>query len=233
MEKMKYLTAKEVAQLLGIPMVTVLRWAHQGKIPCWLKEDGYEFKQHDILTWASTHNFMLAKKEAISPDTLPEESVSLTKALERGGFFYNQAGNDIYSVLKNAVDIIPLPAGTDKEKVLNELLNREEIASTGIGKGVAIPHPRIMLKLDLDAPVIFVVFLEKDVDFNAVDGLGVFVLFLIFSPSTHLHLKLLSQLSLCLREETFLTLLKKKSEKNILLSAIQTIENQFDATPVL
>ena len=39
----KYLNSKEIAQLIGVPLVTVLRWAHQGKIPCKLKDDVYLF----------------------------------------------------------------------------------------------------------------------------------------------------------------------------------------------
>lgn len=231
MDKNKYLSAKEVAQMLGVPMVTVQRWAHQGKVPCLIKDEEYLFKHSEMVTWAGTHNFSLEKNEKTPPAPPEEEYISLTKALERGGFFYNVAGNDIYSVLKNAVDVIPLPEGTNKEQVLNELLNREEIASTGIGKGVAIPHPRYMLKLDLDAPVIFVIFLEKPVDFNALDGVGVSVLFMIFSPSTHFHLKLLSRLSHCLREESFLTLLNDKAGEQKLLTEIQRIEKQFEDKP--
>ncbi|MCI0471295.1 MAG: PTS sugar transporter subunit IIA [Candidatus Aminicenantes bacterium] len=231
MEEKKRLNAKEVAQLLGIPMVTVLRWAHQGKIPCKYKGDSYVFKKKEILDWAGSHNFMLVKKETATPTIPGKESINLKHAIEQGGFFYNLPGSDIYSVLKNALDVVRLPEGTDKEQVLNELLNREEIASTGIGKGIAIPHPRCAIDLGLAAPAIFVVFQEKPVDFNAVDGVGVFVLFLLFSPATDIHLKLLSRLSLCLRNEEFLTLLKRKAGKDELISKIEQIEKEIDASP--
>ncbi len=229
--KIKYLTAKEVAQSLGIPMVTILRWAHQGKIPCKSKKSGYVFIQNEIIEWAGSHDFMPAKKEATTSAIPRREPISLRNAIERGGFFYRVPGSDMYSVLKNALDMVRLPEGTDKEQVLNELVNREEIASTGIGKGVAIPHPRSTLNLNLEAPVIFVVFLEKPVDFNAVDGLDVFVLFLMFSPSTDIHLKLLSRLSLCLREEAFLALLKQESAGSELLSETRRIEKRFEENP--
>jgi PTS system nitrogen regulatory IIA component len=227
MKEKKRLTAKEVAQLLGTSMVTVLRWAYQGKIPCKLKNDTYFFKKNEIIQWANAHDLMVKKEEDKKYETHPGESVSLKKTIERGGFIYNLEGSDIFSVLKNAVDKISFPEGTDKELVFNELINREEIASTGIGKGVAIPHPRTTLNLNLENPVIPVVFLKQPVDFNAVDGENIFVLFFMFSPSTQIHLKLLSRLSLCLRDKEFLSLLKTKASENEILGKIEQIEKKL------
>lgn len=229
MEKTKYISAKEVAQALGIPMVTVIRWAHQGKIPCKLKRDGYVFDWDEISDWAGSHDFVPMNKKTLYNDSTQDETISLRKAIERGEFIYNLPGCDIYSILKNALEKITLPEGTNKDKVLHELISREEIASTGIGKGVAIPHPRCTLNLKLEKPVIFVIFLERSIDFSAVDGKEVFVLFMMFSPCTEVHLKLLSRLSLCLREESFLTLLKDRAQKDKILSEIQRIETLFDS----
>jgi nitrogen PTS system EIIA component len=224
MKKKTRLTAKEVALLLGTPLVTVLRWAHQGKIPCKLKNDQYVFKKNDILEWANAHDLFIKKKEEEEIASHPDDPFSLKNAVERGGIIYNLPGSDIVSVLKNAVEKIKLPEGTDRELVLNELINREEIASTGIGKGVAIPHPRTTLNLKLKKPFIPVVFLQQPVDFNAVDGQEIFVLFLIFSPSTRIHLKMLSRLTLGLRDDEFLTLLKNRASRQDILAKIQQME---------
>jgi PTS system nitrogen regulatory IIA component len=228
MKEKKQLTAKEVAQLLETSMVTVLRWAYQGKIPCKLKKDTYFFKKGEINEWAKAHDLLLKKEDDKKDETHAGESISLKKAIQRGGFIYNLDGSDIFSVLKNAVKKIKFPEGTDKEMVFNELINREEIASTGIGKGVAIPHPRTTLNLNLENPVIPVVFLKHPVDFNAVDGEDIFVLFFMFSPSTQIHLKLLSRLSICLRDKEFLSLLKNKPNKNEILAKIEQIEKKLD-----
>lgn len=141
MKEKKRLTAKEVAHLLGTSMVTVLRWAYQGKIPCKLKKDTYFFKKNEIIEWAKAHDLMVKKEEDKKTSTHEEELVSLKKAIQQGGFIYNLEGSDIFSVLKNAVDKINFPEGTDKELVFNELINREEIASTGIAKAWPSPTP--------------------------------------------------------------------------------------------
>jgi PTS system nitrogen regulatory IIA component len=231
MKEKKQLTAREVGQLLGTPMVTVLRWAHQGKIPCKRKENAYIFKKTEIIAWARSHDLLLEKQE--HPPRQEEEhgAVLLAKAIERGGIIRDLEGGDIYTVLKNAVHRIELPEDTDREMVFNELINREEIASTGIGKGVAIPHPRAALNLNLEKSLIPAIFLKRPVDFNAVDGEDIFLLFMMFSPNTQVHLKLLSRLSLCLRDEEFLSLLRKKDDENLWLNKIAQIERKLADSP--
>lgn len=231
MNEKKQLTAKEVAQLLRTTQVTVLRWAYQGKIPCKLKDNMYVFKESEIIEWANAHDLFVKKADEKKPGPHKEDPISLRKAVQEGGFIYDLEGSDIYSVLKNAINKIELPEGIDKECVLNELLNREEIASTGIGKGVAIPHPRKILELNLEEPVIPVIFLKHPVDFNAVDGEEVFVLFMMLNPSTKIHLKLLSRLSLCLRDKEFWTLLKNKAGEEEILTGIERIESTLDGDP--
>lgn len=231
MKKKKLLTAKDVAQLLATPMVTVLRWAYQGKIPCKRKKSGYVFIENEIFDWARSHDLLLVDKHKKDTDaaagTRIDESIILKKSIQHGGIIRNLEGSDIYSVLKSAVETLKLPEDADKEMVLNELLNREEIASTGMGKGVAIPHPRSTLNLNLEHPIITMAFLEQPVDFNAVDGEDVFVLFLMLSLNTQTHLRLLSRLSICLRDKEFLALLKKRAGEGDILSKIEQIETKL------
>jgi nitrogen PTS system EIIA component len=230
MKNKKHLTAKEVAQTLGTSMVTVLRWAHQGKIPCKLKGEKFIFKKSEIVDWASSHDLMpVSTNTADDSVEKKKEDFHLAKAIQRGGIIRDLEGSDIISVLENAVNRIPLPEGADRALVLEELINREEIASTGIGKGIAIPHPRRTLNIELKHPEIPMVFLKNPVEFNAVDGEEIFVLFFIFSPNTQIHLKLLSRLSLCIRNREFMALLKARAEETDILSKIEQIERQLDS----
>ena len=229
MQEKKLLQAKNVAQLLGIPMVTVQRWVYQGKIPCKFKKNEYFFKKSEIKNWAKSHQFLLKNVDIESIKDREEVVFSLKSGIERGGGFYNLEGEDIYTVLKNAVDKVSFPQDVNKEIVLNELIDREEIASTGIGKGVAIPHPRNPMNLNLKYPLIPVFWLKETVDFNSVDGLPVFILFLIFSSTQKVHLKILSRLSFCLRDNEFLSMLKNKVDMVELLQKIETIERDFES----
>lgn len=78
--------------------------------------------------------------------------------------------------------------GLDATLVLEQLEERENLGSTGFGRGVAIPHARLP---GINRPVAALIKLEKPVDFNAADGLPVDLVFGLLSPencgATHLH----------------------------------------------
>jgi PTS system nitrogen regulatory IIA component len=228
MKNTKYLDCQEVARLMDVPLVTVTRWAHQGKIPCKLKNEAYVFNRAKIISWARAHHFHIS--ECIDNNAVNEKSprISLVRAIEQGGVFYDLDGHDIYSVLKNAVGTTRVIKPDDRDRVLNDLIHREEIASTGIGNGIAIPHPRRPLDGLAEFPALPLFFLKKDIDFNAVDKKPVSVLFMMFSPSTPIHLKLLSALSFSLRRESFLSLLRLREEPDVLLREIARIESKFE-----
>jgi PTS system nitrogen regulatory IIA component len=70
-------------------------------------------------------------------------------------------------------------AGVPPEHVLAELQRREELGSTGIGGGVALPHARFR---EVDRPIGALVRLRKGIDFEAVDGGPVDLVFLLLLP---------------------------------------------------
>ncbi|HEY0571264.1 MAG TPA: PTS IIA-like nitrogen regulatory protein PtsN [Enterovirga sp.] len=89
--------------------------------------------------------------------------------------------------------------GRDEREIFETLLQRERLGSTGIGEGIAIPHGKLP-KLDR----LFGLFarLEKPVDFEAIDGAPVDMLFLLLAPegAGADHLKALARVARMLRE---------------------------------
>ena len=84
--------------------------------------------------------------------------------------------------------------GLSQNEIFNALINREKLGSTGLGKGVAIPHGRIAA---LDRPVCAFVKLASPVDFDATDGQPVDLIFTLLVPedSTEEHLQVLSTIA--------------------------------------
>ena len=228
MKKELNLSVKEVAALLQIPVVKIQRWVYQGQIPCKFKGNDYYFKEKDILKWAKSHGMIISKGVEGEENVASEDDCTLKKGIENGGVFFNLEGDDTYSVIKNAVEKIDFPEKLDRNLILNELISREEIASTGIGRGVAIPHTRRELDLKFKHLMVPIFFLKNRIDFNSLDGQSVFVLFFIFSPSAKVHLKLLSRLSYLLRDKMFLDNLKNCKNKEELISLIEKNEKRFE-----
>ena len=70
--------------------------------------------------------------------------------------------------------------GLPVDQVASCLLKREELGSTGIGKGVAIPHARLPT---LQRPYGLVAKLKQPIEFDAIDGQGVDILFVLLLPA--------------------------------------------------
>jgi len=82
----------------------------------------------------------------------------------------------------------------DKERALKEIIHREEIMSTGIGFGVALPHAKTGAVEDT---IIAIGVLAEAIDFQSLDNVPVNLVFLILGRENNvgLHLKLLSRIS--------------------------------------
>jgi PTS system nitrogen regulatory IIA component len=101
------------------------------------------------------------------------------------------------------VDHLPLPPEFDRTFLLHVILARENLQSTSIGDGIAIPHVRNPIVQHVSQPMITLCFLARPVDFDALDGQPVHALFSLISPSVRAHLRLLSRLSFALHDDRF------------------------------
>jgi len=84
-----------------------------------------------------------------------DQVVSLEEGLRAGGVFYRVGGKDKESVIKEIVQIMPLPEEVDRAYLLEVLLARESLGSTGIGEGIAIPHVRNPIVMHIPKPIGF------------------------------------------------------------------------------
>jgi len=218
------LTINKIAERLGLPTATMDRWIRQGRIP--VQKSGIEciFRQSVLKKWAEAHNleFAISKKNSIkSEDTVLE---NLLQVMKRGGVFHHIQDDTVEGVLKSAADNMIHFSIDEKEKIFLKLLEREKLTSTGIGRGIAIPHPRTPLTDIVIHPAITTCFFEKPVDFNAVDDRPVFVMFVLLSPSIKTHLHLLSRLSFCVRSDRFIDFLKTFPASEQLFEEIYSME---------
>ncbi len=224
MKDKETLSPQEVAELLDLPLVTIQRWEHQGKIPFKLIRNEKWYKKREILEWADEHDIMIRRETA--QKTVRSQSI-LKQAIRRGGIYHNISGTDIYTVFRNALELLPFLANADRPLILNELLNREELASTAIGNGIAIPHTRERLDLGLKDIYIPVLFLQDAIEFNAIDGKPVFALFMLFTANTSDHLKILSRIGYVLRNREIQAILSERNKRDNLLPEILSIERDI------
>src|SRR5262249_37290776 len=111
--------------------------------------------------------------------------------------------------------------------LLRVLLAREAIAPTAVGDGIAIPHVRRPLVLNVRRPMLALCFLERPIDYGALDGQPVGALFTIISPTTRAHLHLMSKLSFVLRDSGVRRVIREQSPRQEILLEIDRAEQQL------
>lgn len=219
------LRIKDITALFDVPEKTIIQWIEQKKMPAHKIKNQYYFNKAEINEWILKND--VAVSEKILDLSLTNKPVSLIDLLKKGDVHYGITGKTVSEVIYSVVDIINIPKTTDKGTVLTSLLQREELMTTAVGRGIALPHPRNPIISDVDDESLSVCFLKNPVDFKALDGIPVEVLFVIISSNAKRHLEILSKISYLCKQEDFLQTLKDKPQKAIFLKYIKGIEKEW------
>jgi PTS system nitrogen regulatory IIA component len=219
------LTVRDAARLLNVSEKSVYRWIKQGIIPAYQVNEQYRFNRAELLEWSTSRKIHVSPEIFLEPEGGETPAPSLTDALRDGGIYYRISGVDKSSVLRSVVEIMRLPEEVDREFLYQVLLAREALGSTGIGEGIAIPHVRNPIVLHLSGPMIVLCFLEKPVDFGALDGQPVSTLFTLISPTVRAHLQLLSRLGFVLRDPGFKKVVLEQAAREEVLESLRRAES--------
>lgn len=133
-------------------------------------------------------------------DFLPKEAISV-----------DIAGKTKKDAIREMVDLLVKTKKLDEaevENVVKVLLEREELGSTGIGQGIAIPHAKTDAVKEVAAAF---GKSSEGVEFDALDGKPVYLLFLLVAPTdaSSLHIKALAKISRLLKHKYFRSVLRK------------------------
>jgi nitrogen PTS system EIIA component len=218
------LTVRDVSRLFGVSEKTVYRWITQGKLPAYRVNEQFRFHRAELLEWASTNRVNVSAELFTEPESSGGALPGLETALRAGGVHYRLGGADKAGVLAALVEIMPLPRGVDRRFLLQVLQAREALQSTGIGDGVAIPHPRSPIVLHIDEPIVTLCFLDRPVDFDALDGRPVHALFSLVCPTARAHLHLLSRIAFALRTPGFRALIDREASRDEILAAARDVD---------
>ncbi|MBI3828150.1 MAG: PTS sugar transporter subunit IIA, partial [Planctomycetes bacterium] len=118
----------------------------------------------------------------------------------------------------------------DRELLYRLFLAREASASTAVGDGIALPHVRNPIVLQVNRPMLTLCFLEKPVDFGALDGKPVHVLFSLICPTMRSHLQMLARLSFALHDQELKQILLRQGSREEVLLAVRKIETKLAAS---
>jgi PTS system nitrogen regulatory IIA component len=145
-------------------------------------------------------------------------------ALQAGGVHYRVEGADRDSALRAIVKRMPLGDEADRELLLDVMLAREALGSTGVGEGIAIPHVRSPIVLHTTEPSVTLCFLEHAIDFGAIDGQPVHTFFSLVTHTVRSHLFILSRLSASLQDPEFRRSVRERAPAAEILAAATSAE---------
>ena len=148
-------------------------------------------------------------------DLLKRESVELSGTPESKG----QAIDQMVELMAKGGNI------SDLQRYKEGVLKREEEGTTGIGEGIAIPHAKTDA---VSAPGLAAMLVPQGVDYDALDGQPVHMIFLIAAPNTedNVHLEVLSRLSMLLMDDEFRTNLLDAADVTEFLAYIDEAERK-------
>lgn len=154
--------------------------------------------------------------------------MKITDLLSKESIELCGSAKDKNEVLTKVVDLMEKSGKlTDKKLYLDAVKAREEEGTTGVGHGIAIPHGRCsgVKEAGLAALV-----LNQGVDYEALDGNPVDIVFLIAAPegSGNVHIQILSKLATMLMDNSFVETLKSAKTVEAFLSIIDNAENAKD-----
>jgi len=218
------LTVRDAARFLGVSEDTLYRWVRRGELPSQQVNDQYRFNRVELLEWAAQRKIPVSAEILEEPGHAPRGLPPLSEAVRAGGVHYGIRGEDKEGVLRAVVDVLPVPPGFDRDFLYQMLLARERLGSTGLGNGIAIPHPRDPIVLHVDRPAVALCLLEKPIDFEALDRRPVHTLCLIVAPSTRAHLQLLAVLAAVLRDPAVPAKLAARAPREEILAEIERVE---------
>jgi nitrogen PTS system EIIA component len=218
------LNVSDIARALGVTEKAVYRLIRAGDLPATRVGDQYSINRTVLLEWATSRGKVVSRDLFVGDDEAAAMP-SLSDALERGGIFHGVQAGDKQAALRAVVDHMTFPSESDREMFLQVLVAREELGSTGVGNGIAIPHVRNPVVLHVPEPTVTLCFLDVPIDFGAVDGQPVHALFTMVSPTVRMHLHLISRLAFALREPQFASAVERKATAADLLSELRRVES--------
>jgi nitrogen PTS system EIIA component len=219
-----HLTLRQAARYLDVTETVLERWAERGELPASRVNDQYQFNRVDLLEWAAQRHLTVAPELLAEPGSHPDDLPGLAACVRDGGIHYGVPGADKERLLRRIVDAVPLPPEIDRPFLLEMLLGRERMGSTGLGNGIAIPHPREPIVLRVERPRVSICFPERPIDFEAIDSRPVHTLFVIIAPSVRTHLAVLAVIATALHDPGVVASLVARAPPDRLLRELERVE---------
>lgn len=211
MSEPEIMTIEEVAAYLRVSERTVYDWAQKGEIPGGKIGTSWRFRRKDIDAWVG--------RKLASPSS-KEVNAELDRVLSpRRVCIYEQVEKNV--LLDHLIQLLSSESGIkDKREFHDAVFRREELMSTGIGLGVAVPHVRLP---SVGEVLMAAALCRQPIrNYESLDGQPVHLVFMIVAGEDQhaAHIRLLSALSRQIKDEGFRKLLLASPDETAFYSTL-------------
>lgn len=208
------LTLKELAEYLRVNERTILRMIQNGKIQGAKIGGQWRFNgsQIDQVFFPASEGgeSSLESEDSSSIITHPQIGIPVSRVMSEDRILLNLKAKDTESVINELTDARLLYGLVlDATDLRTKCMQREQVLSTGVGEGIAIPHPRDPIPTLRASAAVIYGYSKEGIDFNAPDGKPVHMFFLVCSQNIELHLHLMGCMARLLKSQTFVDSLPK------------------------
>lgn len=220
------LTLKELADYLRVNERTILRMLKAGQI------QGVKIGGQWRFNGSQIDQLFFPETPPTGPDVVPLKdftrsrlSIPLSRLFKEDRMFFDMTATDVEGVVNELCE--PFARKTlllDLHELKSRLLAREKLLSTGVGKGLAIPHPRDPLPTLREPAILIFGRSTKGVEYLAVDGKPVHLFFLLCCQNIELHLHMMGILACMLQDNAFLDICMQANTLEEVLRPVLEIE---------
>jgi len=232
-----FMNVRELAGLLGIDERRAEKLALRDHIPCQKVAGQLRFNRAEITDWLQRQMAELNRERLDSVDAgitahrqVPAEDMIITPLLRVEAVSLALPARTKNSVLRELVQLAEQTELLyDAEALLEALLAREELCSTALPGGIAIPHPRRPLPYSLGDSILVVARTSQGIGYGAPDGRLTDLFFMTCSLDDRHHLHILARLCRLLHDGTLAEELCHAETEDAMVELIKTHESKLAA----
>jgi PTS system nitrogen regulatory IIA component len=215
---------KQVAAYLHMDLREVQKLSSRGKLPCRKIRQQYVFSKGDLDHWveAQIHELDAPRLKQI------EKGVSAHHGFDREGLLVwpmlppGGVANPLKATSRDAVirSLVKLADDAElvlaKDALIAQIRKREELCSTAIAPGIALPHPRYPLPYEITNSFVVVGLTSTGIPYGSADGSLTRLFFLICCKDDRTHLHVLARIGRMLQDQSVIDrLLESQSAKEL------------------
>jgi PTS system nitrogen regulatory IIA component len=228
------MTEQQVADYLHMDLRELTKLASRGALPCRKTAKGFVFRKGEVDQWVESQMHELPRQRLAAIELgvsnhhgFDHEALLVAPLIPAGGIAVPLRARTKDSVLRSLIQLAD-QAGMvyAHDELLDEVRQREELCSTALAPGVALPHPRHPLPYDIAESFVIVGLTYNGIAFGAQDGSLTQLFFLICCKDDRTHLHVLARLAQMLHDPAAIDNLKASADAGQLRDELLKLEEQ-------